>query len=220
MRPNLSGSGEIMNENGLSRRTARARIAQLVLCSLLGFAWFGASPAQAAAAKRFVLTPQEARLFEVWSNYLAKGPQTWSTTHAPAFTPAIKTTIWQVLKTDTQAQQLQNPMIDYLLWRRSLNPVRFTANHPNLSPALAQLLNTPQLPPNVPPPTYAPVPQTSSLPQGITPPDPLIPPATQSVAPQNVAPPAVPEPGSLILAAGLIGWGLWWRRRLQQAEGR
>ena len=74
----------------------------------------------------------------------------------------------------SQAQSLANPMIDYLLWRQSLNPVRFTANHPNLSPALSQLLtSSPQLPANVPPPTFTPVPQVQPVttsPQVVSPP--------------------------------------------------
>jgi hypothetical protein len=175
---------------------------------------FLATPlAEAATTKRFALSAQEARVFQAWSNYLAQGPDTWSQTHAPAFTPAIRSTIWQVLRMDTQAQSLNNPMIDYLLWRQSIAPARFTANHPRLSPALSELLNAPQLPVTAPLPSD-PSSQTT-VPQGITPPAPLTPPATQSVSPQTVAPPPVPEPGSLILAAGMLGWGLWMRRRIQ-----
>ena len=117
---------------------------------VLAVGWIGPRPVE-AAAKKFVLTPAEARTFVAWSHYLSAGPQTWSSTHAPAFTPAIRSTIWQVVKTDTQSQQLANPMIDYLLWRQSLDPKRFAAYHPNLSPRLAQLLNAPTLPSGVPP---------------------------------------------------------------------
>ena len=110
---------------------------------LTGALLFGMQPLQAATTKRFVLTTAEAKTFEAWTKFLAEGTPTWSTTHAPAFTPAIESTIWQVLKTDTEAQSIANPMIDYLEWRRSLDPTRFTDNHPNLSPALAQLLSSP-----------------------------------------------------------------------------
>jgi hypothetical protein len=181
----------------------------------------GPGPANAAAVKKYVITPSNERVFVAWTNYLSAGPQLWSTKHAPSFTPAIKSTIWQVLKTDTQDQSLSNPMIDYLLWRRSLNPQRFTANHARLSPALAQLLSAPSTPPGVPPPTYTPVPQTTTptptptptatAPQTVSGP-PLIPPS------QQVAPVAVPEPGSYIVAAVMIGWGLWWRRRLHSPD--
>jgi hypothetical protein len=201
-----------MNVNGFTREPGRSGMVWLFLLVLLGNGMFGLQPLHAATTKKFVLTPSEAHVFQVWTNYLAQSPQTWSTTHAPAFTPAIKSTIWQVIKTDTQAQALANPMIDYLLWRRSLNPTRFSSNHPNLSPALAQLLTSPTIPPTVPPPTYTPVPQTATAPQVVS--------APLTSAAQTVAPPAVPEPSSLLLAAAMTGWGIWWRRRIAQRTSR
>jgi hypothetical protein len=184
----------------------------------------GHGRANAAAVKKYVITPANERVFVAWTNFLSAGPELWSARHAPTFTPAIKSTIWQILKTDTQDQSLANPMIDYLLWRRSLDPKRFTANHTRLSPALAKLLQAPLTPPGVPPPTFTPSPQattpssnptpTATAPQNVTAPQtvsgpPLIPPATQ------IAPVAVPEPGSYIVAVVMIGCGLWCRRRLR-----
>jgi hypothetical protein len=203
-----------MNVNGFTRRPGQTWTVRLFLLALLGAGLLGPRPVHGAAAKKFVLTPGEARVFQVWTNYLSAGPQVWSSTHAPDFTPAIRSTIWRVLKTDTQGQSLANPMIDYLLWRRSLNPVRFTANHPNLSPALAQLLNGPSLPTSIPPPTNTSVPQSTTAPQTVTPPS-LI-----SPSPQTVSPPAIPEPNSLLLAVGMMGWGLWWRRRMGKRSRR
>ena len=208
-----------MNVNGFTRRPGRFPWIRRLLLGLLVAALLtsGSGPAHAAAVKKFVVTPANERVFVAWTHFLSAGPQLWSRKHAPSFTPAIKTTIWQILKTDTQAQSLSNPMIDYLLWRRSLNPKRFTANHTRLSPALAQLLNAPSTPPGVPPPTFTPVPQSTTpttttpiatAPQTVSGPPPLVPPATQ------VAPVAVPEPASYIIAAAMIGCGLWCRRRL------
>ena len=181
---------------------------------LTGALLFGMQPLQAATTKRFVLTPAEAKTFEAWTNFLAEGTQTWSTTHAPAFTPAIESTIWQVLKTDTEAQSISNPMIDYLEWRRSLDPTRFTDNHPNLSPALEQLLSSPSLPSNPPPPTDTPVPETTTV---LSPLHPA--PETPTLA-QTVSPPTVPEPNSLLLAAAMTGWGIWWRRQIAMQTSR
>jgi hypothetical protein len=200
-----------MDVNGFTRRTGRGRISVSLLLFTLGAGWLGAETAEAAAAKKLVLTPSDKQVFVAWTNFLSAGPSTWSAKHAPAFTPAINTTIWQVLKTDTQAQSLANPMIDYLLWRRSLDPHRFAVNHPNLSPTLAQLLNTPSLPVGVPPPTYTPVPQSTVSPQTVSgPPSPTVSPAA--------LPPAVPEPGSLLLAVTMTGVGLFWRHRLGQTR--
>jgi hypothetical protein len=195
-----------MEVNGITSQPEGVRRGVVLLLCILGTGWLGVQPARAAATKKLVLTPTEAKVFVSWSHFLADGETMWSKRHAPAFTPAIKSTIWQILKTDTQAQSLANPMIDYLLWRRSLDPQRFQANHPNLSPTLAQLLHTPSLPPGVPPPTYTPVPQTSVSPQTLSGPPP-------SPSPSDVPPPAVPEPSALLLAVTMTGVGLFWRHR-------
>ena len=208
-----------MNVNGFTRRPGRLSENRYLLLGLLLAVLAGSAPgpANAAAVKKYVVTPANERVFVAWTNYLSAGPRLWSKKHAPSFTPAITSTIWQILKTDTQGQSLANPMIDYLLWRRGLNPKRFTANHTRLSPALAQLLSAPSTPAGVPPPTYTPVPQATTTPTATPTPiatapqtvsdPPLIPPSPQ------VAPVAVPEPGSYIVAALMIGCGLWCRRR-------
>ena len=202
-----------MNVNGFTHKPTRTRTVRLFPLVLTGALILGVQPLQAATTKRFVLTPAEAKTFEAWTKFLAEGTPTWSTTHAPAFTPAIRRTIWQVLKTDTEAQLVSNPMIEYLEWRRSLDPTRFTFYHPNLSPALAQLLISPSLPTSVPPPTYTPVLETTTAPQVLSSP------ATPSGA-QSISPPAVPEPSSLLLAAAMTGWGIWWRHQLAKKNSR
>jgi len=193
-----------MNVNGFTHKPTRTRTDRWFLLVLGSALIVGGQPLQAAATKKLVLTPSEVQTFEVWTKFLSDGTETWSTTHAPPFTQAIKSTIWQVLKTDTAAQAISNPMIEYLEWRRSLDPTRFTHYHPNLSPALAQLLSSssPSLPAGVPPPTTTPV-------------TPAITPATPTGA-QTVSPPAVPEPSSVLLAAAMTAWGIWWRHRIRQ----
>ncbi len=200
-----------MNVNGFTDKRIRSRMGRCFLMVLTAGLLLGSRTSEAASTKtkKLDLTPSEVQTFEVWTKFLAKGTETWSTTHAPPFTPAVESTIWQVLKTDSQAQSLSNPMIQYLEWRRSLDPTRFTSYHPNLSPALAQLLSSPSLPAGVPPPTYTPVPQVS--PQTVS--EPSGTPATSSGA-QTVSPPAVPEPNSLLLATTMTGIAIWWRRRL------
>lgn len=205
-----------MNVNGFTR--SRRWATKAVAC---GFVWLlamgGSSSCEAARVRHYSLTPSQAQVYRAWTNFLAAGPDVWSTRQAPSFTPEIRRTIWQVLKTDSQADQLANPMIDYLLWRQSLNTARFDFYHPRVSRVLNQLLEAP--PTTVTPslPTSLPVPQTTptvAAPQGVTPPTvsspPLVAPATQTVAP-----PAVPEPSSILLALGMTACGLWWRRRLR-----
>ena len=95
-----------MNVNGFTHKPTRTRTVRLFRLVLAGALILGVQPLQAATTKRFVLTPAEAKTFEAWTKFLAEGTPTWSTTHAPAFTPAIESTIWQVLKTDTAAQSI------------------------------------------------------------------------------------------------------------------
>ena len=188
-----------MNVNGFTHKPTRTRTVRLFRVVLAGALILGVQPLQASEAQTFD---------EAWTNFLAGGAQTWATTPAPAFTPAIESTIWQVLNTDTPAQALSNPMIEYLEWRRNLDPTRFTSYHPNLSPALAQLLSSPSLPSssaslpsNPPPPTSTPIPATPT-------------------AAQTVSPPTVPEPSSLLLTAAMTGWGIWWRHQLARQSSR
>ena len=161
--PRLGVAWCSMNVNGFTHKPTRTKMVRLFQAVIAGSLITGVQPSQAAAAKKFILTGSEVKTFEAWTDFLAKGTQTWTRTHAPPFSPTIRSTIWQVLRTDTQAQSIANPMIDYLEWRRSLDPTRFTNFHPRLSPELAQLLNTPSLPlpTGVPPPTFTPVPETA-----------------------------------------------------------
>ncbi len=170
---------------------------RLVPAVLAGALVLGIQPAQAAATKKVTLTPSETQTFAAWDKFLADGVQTWSSTHAPAFTPDVESVIRQVIKTDSTAEALANPMIQYLEWRRSLDPTRFTTYHPSLSPKLAQILSAPSLPTGVPEPTGTP----TTAPQTVS-------------SPQTVSPPPVPEPSSLLLATAMTGWAIWWRHRL------
>lgn len=200
-----------MDVNGFTKRKERVRRASWFLLALIGVGGLGSQVVEAATTKRLTVTPANEKVFVAWTHFLADGETTWSHKAAPVFTPAIRSTIWQVLKTDSQAQSLNNPMIDYLLWRRSLDPQRFLAYHPSLSPALAQLLNTPSLPVTPPTPTVPAVTPTTVAPQTVS-----GPPAPS--ASSSALPPAVPEPSSLLLAVTMTAVGLFFRHRLVRAR--
>jgi hypothetical protein len=172
----------------------------------LAFAWVlaGHRSAVAATVNNSSLTSRDAKAFASWTYFLSGGVHRWATTRAPAFTPAVRSTIWTLLRSDSQSQALGNPMIEYLLWKRSLDPTRFATNHPNLSPVLAGLLRTSTLPTppiNLSPSTFSAEPQTTNLPQ------------TGASLTQNT-PAVIPEPGTLILAISMTGWAVWHRRKL------
>ncbi len=88
-------------------------------------------------------------------------------------------------------------MIEFLLWKQSLDPVRFDRFHPKIGPAIDKLVKTTPTPSNVlSPPTTTP----SSPP----------PSEGQVLAPSA----ATPEPSTWLVAMGMTGWALWRRRRM------
>ncbi len=93
-------------------------------------------------------------------------------------------------------------MIQFLLWKQSLDPTRFAFYHPNLAPALTKLSSTPttgsQQVGN--PPTTT---TTSNTGTGKT--------GSSPVEGQQI-----PEPSAWLLALTITGCGLWWRRRLER----
>lgn len=205
--------------NGLRRQPGWMTLVRRCTLGFVGIGLVGIWPAEGAPVRQNALPQSEIRNLRAWSRYLAAGPQVWSTIHAPAFTPTVRNAIWQLLRTDNtqgqpQAQVLTNPMIDYLLWRRSVNPVRFDQNHPNLGPTLSQLLTAP--PTSAPTPIYTPSPQTIPLPGPTETPAPI--PSTPAEQGSTPPPAPIPEPSTVILGAGMIGWGLWWRRRMIRAN--
>jgi hypothetical protein len=91
------------------------------------------------------------------------------------------------------ASQSDSAFVQYLRWRRGLNPARFDRNHPNVGPLL------PEIPPVVPPIVPGNVPRPR--------PNPQVP----------VLPPAVPEPSTALVVAGLFAGAALWRRRGRSA---
>lgn len=130
-----------------------------------------------------------------WNQFLA-APQLW-TYPSPPFTMMVRRSILQILNGDATTAAA-TPMIEYLVWRRDLNPTRFDYYHPYLGPRLSQLLAPPQ---DVP----------------ITP---LVEPPITPLAPLTTNPPSVPEPNGLMLIGLISAVGLWRRYRDASRAGR
>jgi hypothetical protein len=145
---------------------------------------FGA--ARAVAADGTGLPP-------AWNRFLS-APDAWSY-WSPPFTLDVRRTIWGILNGDPAAIAV-NPMIDYLEWRRDLNPARFDRYHPFLGPRLGRL---------VPPVVLAPL-------TGV-PTDPVVEPPITPLAPLTIPPLSVPEPSGLLLIGLVSAVGLWRRSR-------
>ena len=93
---------------------------------------------------------QASPIYSSWSKYLMGGPSVWASVPHPPITAAIRAEIWKDIKTDPGGTDL---MIQWLLWKQSVDPARFAFYHPHLAPALNKITATTggaagQYPPN------------------------------------------------------------------------
>jgi hypothetical protein len=158
--------------------------------------------ANAAPIRHEPLASPEAKVFSEWSRYLEASPSVWKRVLHPPVTPAIRSSIWESVKTDPGGA---DPMVHYLLWKQSLDPTRFAYYHPKLAPALEKILKAtptaPIAPQELNPPSTSTSSETSSTPSTTT-------------AEQGLNPPAAtPEPSTLLLALSMAGWSVWRARR-------
>jgi hypothetical protein len=145
-------------------------------------------------------TTTELSLGQNWLNFLAGGPSLWAVESPPPFPSGL------VLLTQN-GQIIETPFVDYLIWRRNLDPARFDHFHPNVGPVLGQLT-----PPTTTVPTGTP---RSGVPAGT--PRSGVPTGTPrsgnddgtNPQPQN----GVPEPGMLPIALTLTAVAFWWKLR-------
>lgn len=131
-------------------------------------------------------------LSPAWDAFLGMGPEGWSMYQSPALTFPTRMAVWRMLESASDSVTL-DPMLEYLIWRRDLNPGRFDYYHPYLGPRLGQLLQ----PPLTPPPPL-------EVPEEVAP---ITPPP-----PQTIPEPQVPEPDGWIIAVLASAWGVWRRR--------
>jgi hypothetical protein len=143
-------------------------------------------------------TDAEVQAAPEWSKYLGGGPKVWADVVHPPVTPAMVSEVWRDIKTDPGGT---DPMIEFLLWKQSIDPTRFAHYHPKLAPALHRI----SLARSSSTTTQAIAPTTGS--GGTTSPStPVVPPPTTE--PQNLIPTPSPEPGTLLIAAGMAAWAV------------
>jgi len=144
-------------------------------------------PARAGAIRSHALpgpVRTELTLGPAWSRFLAGGPGLWAVARPPRFPSGLS------LLT-RNGQIVDTPFVDYLVWRRNLNPARFDRYHPFIGPALGRLLPPPSPPKN-------PNPAPGQIDPPITPPRPQV---------------GTPEPGTISIAVVLTGIAWAYRRR-------
>jgi hypothetical protein len=149
----------------------------------------------------------ELSVFREWSRYLVAGPSVWSRVEHPPWTEAVRTAAWESVKTDPGGTE---SMVKFLLWKQAIDPPRFAHYHPRLAPALHRIRmeRSSALASHFGTTTAGSGGGTSSTPSTST--------TSPVTSAQNLAPPAVPEPGMLLVAAGMTGWFV---RRRYRARG-
>lgn len=102
-----------------------------------------------------------------WDNFLAGGTSEWASISPPPITARIKRDIAQAV---ASPDPTSNVWVQYLHWRRDLNPARFDRWHPSLGPFIAHLAfpSTPSVGPVIhPQPQTIPEPATITLALGL-----------------------------------------------------
>lgn len=160
----------------------------------------GTLPAQASpirASSHQVRVAQQVLDLRSWTSFLARGPSLWAWVPAPPVTLGVRQAIAQAL---ASPDPTSNPLVEYLTWRRNLDPTRFDRWHPNVGPELQDL------------PLPVTTPSTTTLSTTTPATTATAPPGSQQLNPL-IAPTPSPEPGSYVIALALLGAGVWWRRR-------
>lgn len=170
------------SNRGTTERRSRVVTAGLTLGVLVGLI---AGPARASAilGSNLIAVTDVSSLGPAWEQFLLGGPALWALESPPPFPSGL------VLPT-SNGQLVDTPFVNYLEWRRSLDPSRFDLNHPNIATELGQFV-----------PTSTSVPGSTSSGGGTT--------HVFNPTPQNL-----PEPGTFWIAVTLIGAGLATRLRI------
>jgi hypothetical protein len=187
---------------GIVRQSRGSGLSLQFVLILMGAAGvlLGGVGADASAIHRSHLKAADVKVSDEWTRYLQGGPTVWAEVQHPPVTPAVESAIWKDVRTDPRGT---DPMIDFLLWKQSLDPTRFAHYHPKLAPALhkiAMARSSPTLTLQVMPPTTRS--SSGSAPSSPTPSSPV------TAEPQNLVPSPSPEPSTLLIAAGMAAWAI------------
>ena len=179
------------SDRGMSgAHDGRWRVARTGVSTGLTFCALGllAGPAVASPIRshHLIVVNNAQSLGPAWARFLAGGVSLWEIARPPRFPSGL------VLPTNSKGTLVDTPFVEYLHWRRSLDPARFDLVHPNIATELGQFV----------PPTAG---GTST---------------GGGTKPFNPAPQNLPEPATLPIAIVLGGAGLAWRRRIAGQPGR
>jgi hypothetical protein len=161
--------------------------------------------AEAAPIRHHEFISVNWKAFQLWSRYLLAGPSIWERIAHPAVTTSVRSAIWESIRTDRAGA---DPMVRFLLWRQGIDLPRFRHYHPRLTPVLNKIRRLTTTPGQL-------IPLTTVSSNGV-PSTPILSPTTPPEG--NLNPLTVSEPGTLFVALGIAGWGVW-RTRRQRSRG-
>jgi hypothetical protein len=197
---------------GFAPRSRSARFQPIPwLIAGAAVAMLPSSGANAAHIHTPALSRTESHDDALWATYLSEGTREWLTHAHPPVTPSLEAAVWRSLAKGTASE---NPMVEFLLWRQSLDPARFDFYHPRLAIAFKKL-EAPKVGTAATTPTTATAASTPTTPTTPTDPPPVVP----DVQPEAQLVPTVPEPGSLWVGLGLISWACWKARKDRWNQG-
>jgi hypothetical protein len=208
------------------------RILRIVVVLAAGAAGPTGRPVQAAPIKHHHVAEKGQTHRTGWQKFLDGGAAHWSKADPPTIDLHIRVLMDKALHSPHAAT---NRNVQYLEWRRSLNPARFDHWHPKMGPMLQGLIppastshpssGTVTQPQTIAPGTVAatstpaPAPDSTSTYTSTTPTSPVTSsgPGTGTTTPQQIdptpSPAAIPEPSTWTMALVMLGSGLWWRYR-------
>ena len=119
----------------------------------------------------------------VWASFLSFGPTFWAEHNSPPIPSGL-------ILPKVNGLLVETPFVEYLDWRRNLDPSRFDYYHPIVGPELSQLPGA----------------------QNITPPPSGGTPGSSTGGGGSPTPPSthIPEPGTLLIALSLVGAASFW----------
>jgi hypothetical protein len=153
-------------------------------------------------------SPGPTGVYLEWSRYLAAGPKVWARVVHPPVTKGVDAWVWKDVRTDPGGD---DRMVDFLLYKQSVDPPRFDHYHPNLAPILHRIAlsrvskETTQA---IAPSTGSGGSTSTSAPATI--------PTPVTIEPQNLVPSPSPEPNTLLIAFGMAAWAVVQARRVRR----
>jgi hypothetical protein len=164
----------------------------LVAVSSMGFGRALAAPIH----KTHELADVDRQSFRTWPEYVLGGPTVWSSVPHPPLTAGIEQAIRREIRADPSES---NPVVQFFQFRQDLAPRRFDHYHPRLALELHNIV------------AAAEAQQAAASPSATTSPSTTTDPSLQA---QELGPGAqIPEPATLWIAVGMVGYALWRRHR-------